>query len=405
MTIVGSDFVPNASGDPLVLATNFDFYSFDQSDAATPWINIRAADASINSSFETSFTLGKGYLVAYAADYGNTTFDFQGILNTGTISAPTLAYSVGNDYAGWNMLGNPYPSAIDWGGASKTAFADDFVYVYNENKAGGAGYEEVDGGSSGAIIAPNQGFFVKVTESGSFDFTESIRTHGGSFMKSMENEDKIILRISNSINYNETSIRVKSNSEDVRDRNDALKLFSLNAAIPQVFSLTADLVNVSINSIPEITTDESIQLGLYLPETTEYILSLESILGQFEGNYVYLTDRKLGTEIDLANQGSYTFIGDPSDKDRFEIHFGVVGINDQPTTPAIQAYVYGQQLKVLGNGGITQLEIFDVQGRLLSRETINVEDGYSKTLNLKAGMYVVRLQNKEGVSSTKVIIK
>jgi len=150
MTIVGSDFVPSG---PL-LPTTFDFYSLLETEADYPWINIRASDASVNGDFETTFTKAKGYLVAYSATYGTNAFDFSGTLNTGDIATPMLTYS-GSAQKGANLIGNPYPSAFDWSSADKTQFDDNFAYIYNESKIGGAGYKGLND-----IIAPNQGFFV-----------------------------------------------------------------------------------------------------------------------------------------------------------------------------------------------------------------------------------------------------
>jgi len=148
------------------MATNFDLFGFDQSENGGSWINIRAEDGTLYNEFETSFSPGKGYLNAYAETYGNTNFSFDEAFNTGSISAPALAYTNGSAFAGYNLIGNPYPSGIDWNLATRTAFEDDFAYIYNQNKEGGAGYEAIDGSSA----RPASGFLRKSEPGGQLLF-------------------------------------------------------------------------------------------------------------------------------------------------------------------------------------------------------------------------------------------
>jgi alginate O-acetyltransferase complex protein AlgI len=50
-------------------------------------------------------------ILAYT--YGTNAFDFSGTLNTGDIATPMLTYS-GSAQKGANLIGNPYPSSINW---------------------------------------------------------------------------------------------------------------------------------------------------------------------------------------------------------------------------------------------------------------------------------------------------
>nr|NQU93699.1 hypothetical protein [Bacteroidota bacterium] len=159
-------------GDP-----NIDIYRWDETETnASRWINIRAEDKTLNEDFglpETNpyFEEGLGYLVAY--DKGATiTKTFNGVPNTGDQNI-TLTYTPAGG-AGWNLVGNPFPSAIDWESASitKTDLAQGYYYVYNQTKDGGAGYEyylDVDHKSDGVNgkIPAMQAFFVEAASVGS----------------------------------------------------------------------------------------------------------------------------------------------------------------------------------------------------------------------------------------------
>jgi len=50
------------------------------------------------------------------------------------------------------------------------------------------------------------------------------------------------------------------------------------------------------------------------------------------------------------------------------------------------------------------LQIFDIQGRLINRKAITIDGKYSEMLNLQPGVYIVRLQNNNMVVSKQIIL-
>lgn len=104
----------------------------------------------------TDFNPGQGYLVAYV-DPNTNAKSFTGNLNNGDVPF-ILKYSGTGLYKGSNLMGNPYPSGIDWSLANRTQFADNYAYAYNPQKSGGEGYEQINGGAANAFIAPERGF-------------------------------------------------------------------------------------------------------------------------------------------------------------------------------------------------------------------------------------------------------
>ncbi|MCR4854402.1 MAG: dockerin type I repeat-containing protein [Prevotella sp.] len=93
---------------------------------------------------------GKGY--RYANSHGvQLTFTGHVRPTTDPVSVP-LDYTAGKPYAGWNLVGNPFPCAayVDWEGE---------VYKLNAN---GDDFEEV----TSRIIAPMEGVLVKATAEG-----------------------------------------------------------------------------------------------------------------------------------------------------------------------------------------------------------------------------------------------
>jgi hypothetical protein len=187
MSIVGSDFVPDPESPEWGTPGNrtFDFYAFDESaeaqgeEPALPWINIRNAEGGLNAGFETNFIHGKGYLVA-----GKTTEvkTFTGGLNQGSIQVP-LSHTPESEHSGWTLLGNPYPSAIQWRNDYAGPFVQNAVAIYDTNREGGAGYVYI---LDGDYIPAHQGFFAEAspgTQGETFTFIDAMRAHGPGFMK------------------------------------------------------------------------------------------------------------------------------------------------------------------------------------------------------------------------------
>ena len=171
------EFVPVQLPVP---TTTEDFFAWYEPEGT--WVNFKntsTAPTWNTANGNTNFTAGKGYLVEYLAT--NPTKKFTGNLNVGTVS-PALSKSGTGIYAAYNLVGNPYPSTIDWKAASG--------WIRNALVSSGGGYDmsiwnDVDGeygsfnsaGLSGSgthgvtqFIPIGQGFMVtaKMTKSGSF---------------------------------------------------------------------------------------------------------------------------------------------------------------------------------------------------------------------------------------------
>ncbi|OYT15174.1 MAG: hypothetical protein B7C24_14430 [Bacteroidetes bacterium 4572_77] len=109
--IAGSDFAPEAGVD--------DLFRFGESNNS--WLNYTGG-----SFGQTQLETGLGYLVSYSSQ-STKTFNGSTLAGSSSISK-NLSYTsgVGN---GWNLLGNPYLSAIDWDDITKTSQMEIFRRV------------------------------------------------------------------------------------------------------------------------------------------------------------------------------------------------------------------------------------------------------------------------------------
>ncbi len=201
----------------------------------------------------------------YAANFGSVsaakTVDITGVVNNGNLSI-TL-YNHDSTYTkGFNLVGNPYPSPINWDAASgwtKTNI-DNALYYF---KAGttdqytGTYSTYINGISSDGlatnIIPSMQGFFVHVSNgafpvTGTLGITNNVRTNDltHAFLKSMKADTLPLLRISagfadNGTPFDPAVIYFDSSATQLFDKNlDALKLMNTDILVPNLYSLTSD---------------------------------------------------------------------------------------------------------------------------------------------------------------------
>jgi len=180
-------FVPSPPSS-WTLPTDWDFYYYNPNTPYvyphTPWVNIKTAtgaynsgdfdkegdDAGFGATTPPVMRIARGYLVAY--DNAGVK-SFIGSLNTGTVNA-----TVKNTKDSFNLVGNPYPSSIDWKSSAlgrsnlKDVGSGKYAYwVYNEDYGNyGTILSDASVGTNGTtnFIAPGQGFFCKSERSDIF---------------------------------------------------------------------------------------------------------------------------------------------------------------------------------------------------------------------------------------------
>jgi hypothetical protein len=229
-------------------------------------------------------------LQGYAADFGSLTvqktINITGLVSNGSLSS--ALYNNNQPYTlGFNLMGNPYPSPIDWdasGGWTRTNI-DNAVYYFDSGTTSqytGAYSTYINGVSSdgvaGRIIASMQGFFVHVSNgtypvTGTFAINNTARVNNLSpvFHKStasMSTIQHIILRLSANFSDNMNSsdpmvVYFDDNSTVGFDKDfDAIKLMNINEQLPNLYSLGPSGIRMVISALPGIDTHTVIPLGL-----------------------------------------------------------------------------------------------------------------------------------------------
>ncbi len=349
----------------------------------------------------TALTPVKGYSF-WGTPSKAATYTFSGTPNTGNQSlALTYTEVVGYGNDGANLLGNPYPSSIDWSGLDDTWGA---VYYWN-----GTQYATWNDGSAtnGGVqyIPPMQGFFIMVSTSGTFSLTNSNRTHEGAsaYFKATEelSANSILLEAKSGGLTDELFIRIDNEAtEDFELTRDAYKFPSDVKGLSQVYSFAGEKT-LSIDVRPET---EVIQLGFQNDENGIYSIGIKEI-SDLTG--VKLEDTKTGTFHDLQSS-SYEFAWSITDNEkRFKLHLNALGIEDDiAQQDQILIYSSGNTIyfKNLENTKDVQMIISDITGRIVLEKDIQSSGLVSFPTNLKSGIYIVSLINENEIQTEKVII-
>jgi hypothetical protein len=370
-----------------------DFYKWDE--PTDTWINRTADGGGLNGAFETNFGVGTGYLVANAA---TSTKTFSGSLNVSNVSVTGLSNTPASTAAGWHLLGNPFSSALTWNdGNWALNNVDANAQVWNETNA------------SYSVITPNgtipsmNGFMAHASVDGaSMTIPAASRTHNTTnWYKNTDQTEQIVLTVRDidGQTAQPTIIRLEQGATNGYD--SQYDSYFLPGFAPMFYSNSLQ-ENYALNTLPELSQGLTIPLGFVKNTGNQFAIELtENIPGQD----LYLTDKQTLQTVKL-NEGDYVFSAQQGDNpNRFELHFGVVGIdNNILTESALHAWVANGRVYLQNEQGSVTMMVSDLQGRTLLKTNITEKGVTSHPINLTTGIYIVSVQSATNTKSTKIFV-
>jgi len=385
-----------------------DFYKWDE--PSNLWINFRGSAFNVrNENFGDGFNFvaGKGYLVAYP---NSVVKNFTGKPYTNTTGLTVNCTNTSG--GGWNLLGNPFPSAIDWSLVTKTN-VDNALYYYDNTTAPYVYHIDLTGGNGPGTqyIPAEQGFMVHASAAGSITMENSNRVHQ-SLITYYKNGDSYLTD-------NVLNIWVEGNgkrdyarvcfygpaTENFDGEYDAYKLFSYNSN-PMLYSLTPDNSLLAINTMPFSQMQGTVPVGFTPGTDGSFTFNAQGMENFAPDIDIVLNDLKLNTTQNLKENPVYTFTSSTSDEaNRFQLLFGVVGIGELPTAQTVSGYYANGNLFVTTNSGVTNVNIYNMQGQLVQNYQLNGTGQQSHPLNLPPGIYIARLTSSNAITSLKLLVK
>ena len=387
-----------------------DFYKFSEPDFI--WINTKLESGEWNPAFEDAFVLGKGYLVAYKTD---VTKSFGGTLNTGNItfngtSAPALTYSEGTGN-GWNLLGNPFPSALDWDEFTKTNI-NGSVYVYDGEAGQYVSWNGTTGSLANGIIPPMNGFFVKAATAASLSIPNTSRKHTSTnfYKEKTFVENLLVLKVDGNGFSDKTYIHFRQDASTGFDNDfDAFKLLGIEEA-PQLYTSVDDKM-LSINSMPFMDEEITIPLNLKVGKEDKYEISV--VENTFlETAALSLKDLETGIVYNLRQNKTITVTHSPESlQGRFLVLINnATSVNEIPDeTDGIEIYCYDQQIFIKSEKLQTiQASVYNMLGQtLVSKTFTGLGNGQAFQIDFtgNTGFYLVKVKTNNRTKSEKIYIK
>ena len=405
MQSISGDFTPEGTyGDQ----TGYDFYAWNE--PSETWLNQKVSSNDLNE-----FTPGQGYLVAYQA--ANPTKVFKGKLNKWNYYTP-LTISGTSSYKWSNLLGNPYPSSIDWkspgpSGLDKSSLVVESgggsnMYIYNQAFNNYGVYNDAnsgDGGTNGATryIAPMQGFFVIAAEAGNFYFKEEARVHSPQSWLKSGNDNAFRLSVTAPANEGKDEILLDFGHE--ASLGGADKWYSMSNTAPSIYVPTAER-DYSIRFLTSIADNPIVPVAFKAGVDGDYSIQANFNTASFSS--VKLMDKLTGNVQDLNTNPFYAFTATTGDDaNRFDIVFATLDIDKPATTNGIQVYAYGDVLYVATTSTESALvNVYNLTGQLVMQAKTGGDT--LSTFNASAlsnGVYVVSVISNQGVVSQKVVVR
>jgi hypothetical protein len=395
------EFVASPTPNP-----NDDFYKF--SEPQYIWINTKNDEGNWDNNFENNFIVGRGYAVAYA---DNVTKTFSGALNAGDFAfngttTPAIIYTAGGGI-GWNLMGNPYPSGMDWNLCQRTNI-DGAVYVYDGNNGQYISWNGTVGSLADGIVPPMNAFFIKASENPELEILNDARAHATANFYKSENfvEDLLVLKVEGNGFSDQTYIHFNPDATNNFDSEfDAYKLSGIQAA-PQLYTKTGD-TRLSINELPYSEEEITIPLSLKVGKDGDYTISVTENTF-WETVDISLKDLQTQITCDLRTTTQLTINHSTiNETDRFLLLInGATDIEENPEDEGIEIYSYGNQVFIKTDDPEEILVgVSNLLGQTLTGfETLSGLD-HATLSGFNTGFYLITVRTEKAWVTRKVFIR
>ncbi len=360
---------------------------------------------------------------------------FTGVPNTGTISFSALQAA-----SGYNLVGNPYPSAIDAaafvtantniGGTlyfyahtltmdSQGTFPTGTNYASWNSGSGGVaatlGTSGVPANTPNGIIEVGQGFFVKATTAGPVNFTNAMRVANtaNQFFKTSATKKtatlerhRLWLDLTNDTGteFNQILVAYAQGATMGVDRDyDGLAFGNTGSFLSSKIE-GADYA-IQGRALP-FSTDDIVPLGFNAAIDGNFTISLSAMDGLFSGSQeVFLSDTATGATQDLK-VAPYTFSATTGvDNTRFKLVYTnkTLGLSNNVFDKTGVTVFKKEGVFHINTNGIIMKDVFvfDIQGRLIYKQSkINSDTTTLSGLKAPNGVLLMKIVSDKNETVT-----
>jgi hypothetical protein len=377
------------------------------------------------SALSNALEVGRGYTVNIP---GTELVDFVGTLNNGTYARTGLARGA-QATAGYQLLGNPYPGAINYDVVRTTSSGlENALYVFKSSgqyTGAYAGYvngTSVNGGTN--VLPVAQGFFVRVAagQTGSVTFTNAARLNAPDntpFQRpAADPRPHLALTLRNATAANQTYLYFEQGATAGFDAGFDAHYLPATHGLDLAADISTEVLAISgLPALNGITTTAPLHLHAAVAGT--YTLAVDELANLPTGYHAYLRDALTGTYTDLATTPSVNLTLAPADAPtgRYAVVFGTaspLATASAATAQLVSLYpnpAHGTVLlllpQALRTGAATAVMLVDNLGRTVLARTLSATaDALELPLGgLAPGVYSVQASTNAGVVAKRLVVE
>jgi len=300
----------------------------------------------------------------------SVTFSTTGNLNQGTYSVVSWTGTTGLLYTttnagnsairGFNLVGNPYPSSIDWStfsnsssGAAVYGFhVNPTAYLFNPGTSNYDTYNantHIATGSASKTIPSGQGFFVLANNtSPTLTFNESAKSNtqvtgsnlemGTAVAQTAYNSYLRLKLVTDTLNNRDMVIGFNSTSTMAYNPAEDDQFYPSAGAAQSISAISSDNVNNAVKWVPfpQNSNNQMIKLSVSAKASGQYTLQRTDLAAIPAIYDVWLMDHYLRDSLDIKHNTTYVFNIDLSDTTTYgNNRFSIVVRQD----PALQVHL------------------------------------------------------------------
>lgn len=368
---------------------------------------------------------GKGYIANVTAP---ATLNLTGTFTTGNKS---IALSrMGATKSGFNLVGNPYPSYLNWmdiidalnSGTSNVMTTIWYrtkdsqstpQYVFDTfNQTANVGTNNNGTGAVTGKIPPFQAFWVRVASgqtSGNLALNNTMRSHQDIAHNKLRTRavlDKSMLRlqVSNGNSKDETIILFHPEAVSALDNFDSPKMSNNNIKIAELFT-QVNGENLVINGLSANSSDIEIPLGFSTGIAGIFTINASELLNFNEFMSIQLVDYKTDSIVDLLKTPNYTFNSEVDNSvSRFAIRFKSTDTTTNLLNGNVNCSVVNIEngFRVLTDNVNTNCKVYNEAGQLV--KSIKLASNQTDILLNQNGFYIVHVSNGISEIVKKIVV-
>ena len=396
------------------------------------WQRDEASDSWSALSGGTQLLPGTGYILSPSISPATYTFS-GGTINTGNIQT-SLTYNNGVNKAGFNLIGNPYPSHItlnktitDNAGCANTIWyrtvdsydINNSKYVYSFRTclmyADGSYLGSPEGTSP--VVAPMQAFWLRTSSPSTLTFTNSMRSHQSNNplkvpASSHSTQQVLRIQVTGTFSSDEAILYANNNASSNLDEYDAPKMCNNSACIPEIYTEISN-EKLSINGMNTLPVNEEITLGFSTLTAGTFSIKAVASFNPTDNLKIILKDRQDSANpvlTDLTESTGYTFTSEAvtDNTSRFKL---IIQSTTSPTgfsekcISGILAYSKEHRIYIENNSdhSTCHVTIFNSIGQNTGTESLSGSNNFIHS-TLTDGVYwiLIKAGDKTGIYKTIV---